>query len=166
LQLCVVVEEPAHCWPPFAGAGLVHVRVPVRVPVPHDPWHDEKLHADHPPLTGTGHAWSEHWSVIVDEPAQSWPPFAGAGLVHVRVAVRVPSPHVTEQGPTVQDDQPPAMGGATNAAAVVFEHGPSVQSTIVVDDPVQSLPPPDGAGLSHWRVAFFVQVRASHAPYE
>ena len=40
LQLPVEVDEPEHWFPPHLGAGLVHVRVRVREPVPHDLEHE------------------------------------------------------------------------------------------------------------------------------
>jgi hypothetical protein len=46
------LASPSHASPPFAGAGLVHVRV--FVPPPHATLHSEN--ALQPPLTGGGHA--------------------------------------------------------------------------------------------------------------
>ena len=41
LHLLVFVDGPEHGLPPFAGGGLVHVRVWVLIPPPHDLEHDE-----------------------------------------------------------------------------------------------------------------------------
>jgi hypothetical protein len=85
---------------------LVHVRVWVSVPSPHVTVHVPLTQSDQPPLTG-------HDSVLqatcwASEPVHVAPPWAGNGLVHVRVWVSVPSPHVTVHVPLTQFDQPPS----------------------------------------------------------
>lgn len=97
LQLCDVAPEQSE--PPLLGAGLVQERL--WVPPPH-----VSLHADHavqPPLTAGQAAALHAWEL---SPAQSLPPFAGAGLLQVRVCV--PPPHSLSQVP--QLDQPPLTG--------------------------------------------------------
>ena len=41
----------------------------------------------------------EQVTVLVVDPLQPFPPFAGAGLEQERVSTRVPSPQETEQAP-------------------------------------------------------------------
>ena len=41
LHLLMFVVGPEHGLPPFAGGGLVHVRVWLLIPPPHDFEHDE-----------------------------------------------------------------------------------------------------------------------------
>ena len=44
--------DPSHCWPPWAGAGLVHVLLRVLAPVPHVLEHPvQETHDAQLPLT-------------------------------------------------------------------------------------------------------------------
>ena len=53
LQLRVSVDDPEHALPLYFGAGLVHVRVRVCDPAPHDLLHvPQAPKADHPPWMG------------------------------------------------------------------------------------------------------------------
>lgn len=53
LQSIFCVDGPMQVWPPFMGAGFVHVRVRFWPPFAHLEWHsDHADHADHPPFTG------------------------------------------------------------------------------------------------------------------
>jgi len=53
LHLLVFFDGPEHGLPPFAGGGLVHVRVWVLIPPPHDLEHDENgPQAEYLPFTG------------------------------------------------------------------------------------------------------------------
>ena len=48
-----------------------------------------------------------HGCTSLSDPTQSLPPCAGAGLLHSRVRVRYPLPHITLHFPNTQDPQPP-----------------------------------------------------------
>ena len=50
----------------------------------------------------------EQVTVLVVEPLQSFPPFAGAGLEQERVSTLVPSPQETEQAPATKSENPPS----------------------------------------------------------
>jgi hypothetical protein len=128
--------------PPLAGNGLVHVRVWVSVPSPHVTVHVPLTQSDQPP--STGHAFVVQATCWASEPMQALPPLAGNGLVHVRVWVSVPSPHVTVHVPLTQSDQPPSTG--PNGQDSVL------QATCWASGPVHVAPPWAGAGLVHVRV--------------
>jgi hypothetical protein len=52
VHACVCELAPTQLFPPLAGAGFVHVRLRVRVPLPHVTEHDPNApHADHTPCT-------------------------------------------------------------------------------------------------------------------
>ena len=142
-QLSVIVSEPAQAFPPFAGAGLVQERVPVRVPpLPQVTEQLEKDQALHTPSTAQA-VLVPQVSVLKSEPAQAFPPFEGAGLVQVRVLVRVPPlPQETEQLETVQALHTPLTGQAVLVPQV----------SVLVSEPAQALPPFAGAGLVQERV--------------
>jgi hypothetical protein len=53
-----------------------------------------------------------------ESPAQATPPHEGAGLLHVRVLVRVTLPQVPDHVPNVHEDQPPATAGKTVSTRV------------------------------------------------
>lgn len=128
LQLCDVAPEQSE--PPLLGAGFVQERV--WVPPPQVTLHAD--HAVHPPFTGgqaaTLHAW-------VLSPAQSLPPFAGAGLLQVRVCV--PPPQSLSQ--TLHADQPPLTG----VAQLIWLHACWLS-------PAHCAPPLAGVGLLQVRV--------------
>src|SRR2546425_1197287 len=82
LQLCS--EGPLQTAPPFAGAGLVQVRVCVP-PLPSSVQLTLQSDQSLQPPSIAHSTLTLHACELA--PAQSAPPFAGAGLVHVRVCV-------------------------------------------------------------------------------
>ena len=107
LQLSNWVASPKHSAPPYAGTGLLHSLVRVWLPPPQVLLQVEKeLQDPQPPFIGhssvlqvsVSDAWPEHWA----------PPYAGAGLLHCLVRVRVPPPQVLlQEEKELQDPQPP-----------------------------------------------------------
>jgi hypothetical protein len=98
LQFCEAVVKPEHWLPPWAGAGLVHARVRVWVPVPQSLVQElQPPYPDQPPSTGQGCVLQA--AVFVAEPGHWAPPHWGTGLVQVRERSLVPPPHVLEHPP-------------------------------------------------------------------
>jgi hypothetical protein len=96
LHAIVCSDDPRHGTPPFAGAGLLHVRVCMSDPPPHVTVQVVLLNQTLQ-LPLIGHGCVLHATVCSPLPAQLAPPLAGAGLVHVCVCMSVPPPHVAEQ---------------------------------------------------------------------
>ena len=91
-------------FPPCAGDGFVQVRCLSWVPLPHDTLHfDHEDQFERPPLTGHGFIPQLFVTVFGPMLVQDFPPCAGDGLVHVRLRVQVPPPHVLVHFD--QDDQ-------------------------------------------------------------
>ena len=71
-----------------------------------------------------GHSWLLHSLVIVSSPStlQSFPPFAGGGLVHVRFCVLTPPPQVLEHSPYgFQSEYPPlTMKGEWRTELILY----------------------------------------------
>ena len=138
LHASVSVASPAHWLPPWAGVGLLHVRVLCWVPEPQD-----LLQASggpqslQPPSTGQSLVLQAWFSEVA--PAHSLPPWAGLGLLHVRVLCCVPVPQDLLQafgGP--QSLQPPSTGQSL-----------VLHASLSVASPAHWLPPLAGVGLLH-----------------
>jgi len=96
LQDLVSLLLPEHADPPLEGAGFVQVRVLFATPSPqnfeHFPYLPQGVHF---PFTGQFLTLQD--AVCLELPEHDVPPFKGAGLLHWRVLVFVPSPQVLEQ---------------------------------------------------------------------
>jgi hypothetical protein len=185
-------DDPKHVAPPLAGAGLVHVRVCESEPPPHVTVHVVLLtHSLQLPSTalwnvevrngndchsmntaanipgGSGHACVLHGTVCSELPGQLMPPFAGAGLMQVRVCVSEPPPHVTvhvvllahslQLPSTVSYISSMRNRPAVSISQVAYIPGPSghacvLHDTVCSELPGQLRPPLAGAGLVHVRV--------------
>jgi len=87
---------PGHAAPPHDAAGLLHVRVLVRVDAPHVGAHTPKVHVDQPPFTGqhvvrASAADPPHAAVdpqyCPHVRVRVWPPQVGNHDVHVDQAL-------------------------------------------------------------------------------
>jgi hypothetical protein len=117
LQGTVCVEGPEHGAPLPWGGGLVQVRVWLRVPPPHDAVHEVMLaQADQLPSAGAaGHSCVLQGTVCVEGPEHGAPLPWGAGLVQVRVWLRVPPPHDAVHAVILaQADQLPSAAGSVS----------------------------------------------------
>jgi hypothetical protein len=134
-------DSPRHTIPPCAGAGLLHVRDCVSDPPPHVTVHVVLL-AHSLQLPSMGHGCVLQAMDCSDDPRHVKPPCVGAGLVHVRVCLSDPPPHVTVHVVLLAHSlQLPSMG-----------HGCLPQSTVCSSLPVHIAPPFAGGGLVHVRV--------------
>jgi len=80
----VTLDGPTHGRPPLLGAGLLHERLRVCVPIPHDREH--RLHAPYAAqLPSTAHLAFPHGLDSCAGPAHEAPPYSALGFVQARV---------------------------------------------------------------------------------
>mmetsp|Transcript_26461 Transcript_26461/g.92024 ORF Transcript_26461/g.92024 Transcript_26461/m.92024 type:complete len:215 (-) Transcript_26461:538-1182(-) len=140
-----VCDSDGHAAPAPA-AGISTPRVRSCEPWPHvaeqEPHPDHAATVQSTAISTTHSSAAEHATSSTAAPAQSAPPNAGAGCVHVRRRNAKPPPHAAEHAPAEpHSDQPPSIGHAT-----FNSHGSSRLAS-----PTQSTPPCAGAGLLHVR---------------
>lgn len=98
LHLEIWEESPGQGRPRFNGAGLLHSRIRVCSPPPHEAEH--WLHVCHcPQFPSTGHSSVLHLCICISAPAHALPPLTGRGLSQVRYRLICPPLHVRLQVP-------------------------------------------------------------------
>jgi len=93
------VAGPAHEAPPYCGFGLLHTRVRIWTPPPHDfEQAPNVVHMLQTPLIGQGFPTLQG-SAWVESPTHDAPPLEGGGLLHALDRFITPQSHDVEQGP-------------------------------------------------------------------
>lgn len=62
-----------------------------------------------------------HSRVSEEEPIQSMPPLAGAGVSHSLVRISIPVPHVTEQVQGLQSPHSPSIGAEKKRENIIIQ---------------------------------------------